>query len=203
MSERATRIQLGKLADALHVDAARIDYLEALDAEDLSELRDRLVATLHERYAVEYARLTRIGRLAPLRVAVPLATGVLPPRLLGRSLSAALLDNRTDRSMSMLSKIDPVAVADAAPFMNPKVMGEVAERADPELLGAVMDELLARKDFATADLFADYAAAMFMAPDSGVDLAVAPAPPQPRVRRITVLGRAFARRVREFVRRRQ
>lgn len=202
MSDRANRIQLGKLAEALHVETDRLDYLEQLDAQDLSDLRDLVVAYLHERYAVEYARLTRIGRLAPLRVAVPLATTVLPPRLLGRSLSAQLLDNRTERSMTLLSGIDAAAVADAAPFMNPKVMGEVAERADPELLGAVMDELLARKDFATADLFADYAAAMFMTPESAVDTAVATAPPRPRTRRIAARGRALTLRVREFVRRR-
>ncbi|MGX1805089.1 hypothetical protein ACWIGI_05190 [Nocardia sp. NPDC055321] len=201
MSDRANRIQVGKLAEALHVEPERLDYLEQLDAQDLSDLRDRVVAHLHDRYAVEYGRLTRIGRLAPLRVAVPLATGVLPPRLLGRSLSAQLLDNRTERSIALLAGIDAVAVADAAPFMNPKVMGEVAERADPELLGAVMDELMARKDFATADLFADYAAAMFMTPESSVDTAVV-APPRPRARRIATRGRALSLRVREFVRRR-
>ncbi|MET9487042.1 hypothetical protein [Nocardia sp. NPDC006630] len=203
MTERATQIQLRKVAEALQVDPVRIAYLEQAGAEELSALRDRLVAHLHDRYAVEYGRITRLGQLAPLRVAVPLATGILPPRLLGRSLSAALLDNRTERSMSMLSQLDPVLVADAAPYMNPRVMGEVAERADPSLLAAVLDELLARKDFATADLFADYATAMFMAPESAVALAVAPAPAPSRRYRIALSGTAFTLRIREFVRKRK
>ncbi|MGV9614377.1 hypothetical protein [Nocardia xishanensis] len=163
MTDRATSIQLTKLAAALHVPIERIEYLGMLGGDHLAALQERVVSTLRSRYPGEYQRYSALGRRVPMRLAVPFATRVLPPRLLGRSIGGELLDRRTDKSLGVLSNIDPVVVADAAPYMNPAVVGRLAEIAAPELIRDVMEELLARKDFDTADLFVDFVTEFFMA----------------------------------------
>ncbi|WP_433193903.1 hypothetical protein ACQP1G_34670 [Nocardia sp. CA-107356] len=163
MTDRATSIQLTKLADALHVPIERIEYLGVIGGEHLAALHEQVVNNLRSRYPGEYQRYSALGRQVPMRLAVPFATRVLPPRLLGRSIGGELLDGRTDKSLAVLSNIDPVVVADAAPYMNPAVVGRLAEIAAPELISGVMGELLARKDFDTADLFVDYVTEFFMA----------------------------------------
>lgn len=155
MTEKMIRDQLEKLAAALHVPSSRIEYLSFLSGEQLAVLREEIVRVLHTRYPREYRRFSVLARRVPLRFALPLATRVLPPRILGRSLSAGLLDGRSAASLAMLSTIDPVVVADAAPFLNPAVVGRLAELASPELISGVMTELMARNDFDTADLFVD------------------------------------------------
>ncbi|MET8876175.1 hypothetical protein [Nocardia sp. NPDC004604] len=168
MTDRVTSIHLTKLAHALHVPIERIEYLGVLGGEHLAALHEQVVSNLRSRYPTEYQRYSALGRRVPLRLAVPFATRVLPPRLLGRSIGSELLDGRTDKSLAILSNIDPVVVADAAPYMNPAVVGRLAEIAAPELISGVIAELMARKDFDTADLFVDYVTEFFMAAEEPV-----------------------------------
>ncbi|RMI32609.1 hypothetical protein [Nocardia stercoris] len=155
MSESTTRDQLAKLAAVLHVPTERIDYLSAVGGERLAVLREQIVAALHTRYPAEYRRYSALAGRVPLRYSLPLATRILPPRILGRSLSTVLLAGQSDASLALLAQIDPVIVADAAPFIDPAVVGELAQWASPELIHGVMEELMARNDFDTADLFVD------------------------------------------------
>ncbi|WP_228000218.1 hypothetical protein [Nocardia australiensis] len=155
MSEKMTRDQLEKLAAALHVPSTRIEYLSSLGGERLAVLCEEILRVLHTRYPREYRRYSALAQRVPLRFGLPLAIRVLPPRILGRALSAGLLDGRSDASLAMLSAIDPAVVASTAPFLNPAVVGRLAEFASPELISGVMAELMARNDFDTADLFVD------------------------------------------------
>lgn len=180
MTDRGTRIQLRKIADALHVPVESVEYLEPLGGEHLAVLRERIVNTLYERYPAEYQRYSRMGRRVPIRVAVPFAIRVLPPRLLGRSLGSELLEGRAEVAMAMLSSIDPEVFCDAAPYINPAAVGLLVDTAPPELMAGVMNELMERKDFGTADLFVDYVTGQLLDPVETTPGAVAP--PRGRLR---------------------
>lgn len=188
MTDRATARQLARLSEALHVPVEQLDHLGALGAEDLAELTDRVLARLHVRYAERYRRLYRIGRRLPQRWAVPFAVRLLPPRMLGRVVTAALSDERgLETGARALNSIAPATIADAAPFIDPAAIGRAAHLSSGEMIAEVMAELLRRQDFATADLFVDYMTAQLAAP--------APAePPAPAPRRLGDRLTAFVRR---------
>ncbi|WP_280193461.1 hypothetical protein [Nocardia farcinica] len=157
MTDRAVARQLARLADALHVPVDRIDHLAPLGPEQLADLTDRVIAHLHARYARRYRRLYRIGRRLPPRRAVPFAVRLLPPRMLGRLITAALADERDlTAAAQALTLIEPAAIADAAPFIDPRAISRAAHLASGDVVAEVMSELLRRKDFNTADLFVDY-----------------------------------------------
>lgn len=180
MSDRGTRIQLQKIADALHVPVEDVEYLSPLGGEHLAVLRERIVDTLYERYPVQYQRYSRMGRRVPIRIAVPFAIRVLPPRLLGRSLGSELLEGRAEVAMAMLSSIEAEVFCNAAPYINPAAVGLLVESAPPELMAGVMNELMERKDFDTADLFVDYVTGQLMNPAETTGDAIAP--PRGRLR---------------------
>ncbi|MBF6357787.1 hypothetical protein IU449_25135 [Nocardia higoensis] len=190
MTDRATARQLARLSAALHVPVERLDHLAALDIEDLAVLTDRVLARLHARYAARYRRLYRLGRRFPQRRAVPFAVRLLPPRLLGRVITAALSDEHdVDTAAESLNSIDPTVIADAAPFIDPAAIGRAAHLTSSEVVGEVMAELLRRQDFATADLFVDYMTAHMNAPATEPAVPAAPTP-----RRLGDRLTAFAKR---------
>ncbi|WP_157101409.1 hypothetical protein [Nocardia shimofusensis] len=190
MTDRATARQLARLSAALHVPVERLDHLAVLGAEDLAVLTDRVLARLHVRYAARYRRLYRLGRRFPQRRAVPFAVRLLPPRLLGRVITAALTDEHgLESAARSLNSIDPTVIADAAPFIDPAAIGRAAHLSSGEVVGEVMAELLRRQDFATADLFVDYMTAQLATPAPEPQVPAAPVP-----RRLGDRLTAFAKR---------
>ncbi|MCP2294155.1 hypothetical protein APR11_000559 [Nocardia amikacinitolerans] len=173
MSDRATATQLRKLAVLLHVPVERIDYLEPLGAREIAALREHIARYLHGRYPESYRRIIRLGRLAPPRMGVPFATRVLPPRMLGRALSGGVLAGRGAKSTAMLTGVRPEVLADAAPYLDPAVIATLLEITPPDVVGGVVNELMTREDFDTADLFADQLTGLLMSAQQST----APAPP--------------------------
>jgi hypothetical protein len=159
MSARAVRAQLRELAETLHVAPEELAELADLDVETLAVLHERIAARLHERYAADYARFDTFLRFVPLRWAIPLANKALPPRLLGRLASRAARTGALGTSLTVLTKVDPGVVADAARFLDPRTLAPLAELAPPEMMGAVFNELMRRNDFTVADRFLAYLSA--------------------------------------------
>ncbi|MET7768408.1 SAM-dependent methyltransferase [Nocardia sp. NPDC005366] len=156
MTERVVREEIDKLAELLHVPAERVQHLAHLGYDNLLALRQRVTTSLADKYDEEHRRLRLYRRSVPLRVAVPLAAKILPPRLIGRAAASALDDSEMERALRVLSGMDPGLVADAAPYIDPRVIARFAHLAPPALVHGLMMELLRRNDFSTADLFADY-----------------------------------------------
>ncbi|HLS76838.1 MAG TPA: hypothetical protein VK083_08635 [Nocardia sp.] len=172
MTDPATERQLRRLAELLHVDVDRVEFLAPLGARELAVLREHTARDLHRRYPRAYRRIIRMGRLAPMRLAAPFATRVLPPRMLGRAISGGVLTGRTERAAALIGRLPPELLADLAPYLDPAIITTLLDITPPELLGGVVNELMAREDYDTADLFA----AQFTAALTGG----APAPGVPR-----------------------
>ncbi|MFB7716599.1 hypothetical protein [Nocardia sp. NPDC056100] len=155
MSDALTE-ELHRLAHILHVPPDRVEHLAQLGYEHVFALRQRVTITLADRYAHDYRRLRLYRRFIPLRLSLPLAAKILPPRLIGRAASSVVDARDMERALQVLARLDPAVVADAAPYMDPRTIARFAHLAPPALVNGLMLELLARKDFSTADLFVDF-----------------------------------------------
>jgi hypothetical protein len=65
-----------------------------------------------------------------------------------------VFQSKTGRTLAKMSDLPPEAIAEAAPFMDPRVIGRVAAEIPTqsrELVNGIMDELIRRDDLATID----------------------------------------------------
>ncbi|WP_454199300.1 hypothetical protein [Nocardia sp. Marseille-Q1738] len=153
MNDAHIRHELEEIAHVMQVPVESLEYLSGLDVDDLHVFRKAVVAYLHERYSADYRRLGIAVRFLPKRMATRMGIEYLPPRIMGRSAGVAF-KRRPGRIMSKMSSLPPATIAEAAPFMDPRTLGNVAlviPTESRQLVNGIMDELIRRDDLGTLD----------------------------------------------------
>ena len=156
MSDILTRAQLSLLADLLQTDTARLSSLAHLGADDLKALRGALSDALFDEQAEAFARVSRLAPLVPNALVVTVAQRAVPPEVAGRVGGAVGLAH-SDRAVGVLSGLKPAYLADAAPYVDPRVIPHFAPRLPAKLLIPAAKELLRRRDYLTASRFVEFA----------------------------------------------
>ncbi|BBZ56762.1 hypothetical protein [Mycolicibacterium phocaicum] len=156
MADILTRAQLSLLADLLQTDTARLSSLERLGADDLKALRGALSDALFDEQAEAFARVGRLAPLVPNALVVTVAQRAVPPEVAGRVGGAVGLAH-SDRAIGVLSGLKPTYLADAAPYVDPRVIPHFAPRLPAKLLIPAAKELLRRRDYLTASRFVEFA----------------------------------------------
>ncbi|MGV9817805.1 hypothetical protein [Nocardia xishanensis] len=156
MTDLLTRGQLDMLAQTLDVDPARLAGLTRLGAQNLRELRERISDRLFDAHAATFARVSKLAPLVPNALAAKVALQAVPAEVGGRAGGALGLDH-PDRAAGMLRELTPEYLADAAPYLDPRVIPVLAPRVPAEVLVPTANELLRRRDYVTAARFLEHA----------------------------------------------
>ena len=156
MADILTRAQLSLLAALLQTDAANLTSLERLGADDLKALRSALSDALFDEQAEAFARVSKLAPLVPNALVVTVAHRAVPPEVAGRVGGAVGLAHG-DRAIGVLSGMKPAYLADAAPYVDPRVVPHFAPRLPAKLLIPAAKELLRRRDYLTASRFVEFA----------------------------------------------
>lgn len=156
MADILTRAQLSLLAALLQTDAANLAGLERLGADDLKALRSALSDALFDEQAEAVARVGKLAPLVPNALVVTVAHRAVPPEVAGRVGGAVGLAHG-DRAIGVLSGLKPAYLADAAPYVDPRVIPHFAPRLPAKLLIPAAKELLRRRDYLTASRFVEFA----------------------------------------------
>lgn len=168
MSDLVTRAQVILLARTLHVPAERLAHLERLGAEHLHELQQRMAAIIFDQHAETFARISKLVPIIPLSISMPLVQRIVPPMMAGRAAGAVGVEH-PKKAAETVALLDTSYAADCAPYLDPTMVGQLADVAPPEPIVHILNELLRRRDYVTAGPFLAYATpALIAAAEHGV-----------------------------------
>ncbi|MGW4531746.1 hypothetical protein ACWEOI_12435 [Nocardia sp. NPDC004340] len=156
MTDLVTRAQLVLLARTLHVPVQRLAHLEHLGPHRLHELQQRMAADLFDRHASVFDRIAKLVPIIPLAISLPIVQKLVPPTMTGRAAGAIGVQYPA-KAIEALLRMDVGYAADCAPYLDPRTVGQLADDAPPEPVVAIVNELLARRDYITAGPFLAYA----------------------------------------------
>ncbi|MFE3000341.1 hypothetical protein ACFXG4_35735 [Nocardia sp. NPDC059246] len=156
MTELVTRAQLVLLARTLHVPVERLAHLERLGPHRLHELQQRMAGNLFDQHATVFERIARLVPVIPLSISLPIVQRLVPPTMTGRA-AGAIGVNYPAKAIEALLRLDVGYAADCAPYLDPRTVGQLADDAPPAPVVAILNELLARRDYITAGPFLAYA----------------------------------------------
>ncbi|NMN94726.1 hypothetical protein [Antrihabitans stalactiti] len=162
MTDLVTQGQLEMLATVLSVETERIRHYERLGAETIHELRSEISATLFDSLASTFARVAKLAPLIPDALVAKLAEKIVPPMVSGLA-AGALGVAYPGRIHSVMGRMSPTYLAAAAPYLDPRVIATLAPSMDPAVLVPAAEELLVRRQYATAANFVEHANAELIA----------------------------------------
>ncbi|MGW4356879.1 hypothetical protein ACWELJ_32830, partial [Nocardia sp. NPDC004582] len=156
MTELVTRAQLVLLARTLHVPVERLAHLEHLGPHRLHELQQRMAANLFDRHTPVFERMARLVPIIPLAISLPIVQRLVPPSMTGRA-AGAIGVKYPAKAVEALLRLDVGYAADCGPYLDPRTVGQLTDDAPPAPVVAILNELLARRDYITAGPFLAYA----------------------------------------------
>ncbi|MEV0247441.1 hypothetical protein AB0H76_12685 [Nocardia sp. NPDC050712] len=156
MSDLVTRAQITMLAQLLEVDAEQLRGLERLGADTVEELRIGLSSALFDALATVFTRVSKLAPLIPDALAATVAMKAVPSEVAGRAGGAVGMDHQ-HRAATLMVRMSSGYLADAAPYVDPRVIPFFAPKLPFTLLVPTADELLRRRDYLTAARFVEYA----------------------------------------------
>ena len=156
MADLLTRAQIELRADLLDADPAALSSLEHLGANGVEALRNAMSDSLFDSLASRFARVSKLAPLVPNALVTAVAQKALPPEVSGRAGGALGLAHE-DRAVGVLSGMKPAYLADAARFVDPRVIPHFAPSLPAHLLIPTAKVLLGRRDYLTASRFVEYA----------------------------------------------
>lgn len=146
--------QLVVLARLLHTSPDELDSLERLDATDLAVLRERISGFLSDDIACAYDKLRRLLSRVPGGLVAKAVVAVVPPDVTGRGCGA-LRPAGVHRASAVIRALPPQYLADAAPFVDPRMIPVMSAGIDGSAFLPAVRELLRREDFVTAAMFVE------------------------------------------------
>lgn len=141
--------ELRKLAHQLGVEPARLEFLEAVPADDLRTLRTQIGDYLFETDKHHFTKVAAISRLVPAAIAAKVTEFALPPLIAARS--AELLDPH--RAADMVGRLSDGYLADVSAAMDPGRAPEVISRISPAHVSKVGAELARRGEWVVMGAF--------------------------------------------------
>ncbi|MEU1426343.1 hypothetical protein ABZ412_04595 [Nocardia sp. NPDC005746] len=156
MTDLVTRAQLVLLARTLHVPVERLAHLEHLGPHRLHELQQRMAANLFDQHTPVFERMATLVPIIPLAISLPIVQRLVPPSMTGRA-AGAIGVKYPAKAVEALLRLDVGYAADCGPYLDPRTVGQLTDDAPPAPVVAILNELLARRDYITAGPFLAYA----------------------------------------------
>jgi hypothetical protein len=155
MSDLVTRAQREMLSETLGVRPEQLEHLDRLGAAGVKELRERISASLFDEHAQTFARINRLAPLIPNALVAKLSEALVPPLVAGLAAGSLGLAH-PDRAGSILGHLSARYMADAAVYLDPRVVPILAPRIPMRILVAAANELMRRRAYVTVARFVDY-----------------------------------------------
>ena len=152
MSTLAVRSEAFKLALELGRPAAELEFLHALPAEPVRQLRVALMERLFNERARSFRRLGWLARWLPSWLAAWLCRYWLGPLLTARVAG----EMPARRAAAIARHISPEFMADVGRHLDPRHARELLPRIPVELVVAVSRVLVARRDYVTISRFVQH-----------------------------------------------
>jgi hypothetical protein len=143
LDAKAERLKLARL---LHVDPDELEFLEALPAEALSPVRERVSDLLFAQGRARFDRLVAASRLLPNALAVAIAQRVFPPLVCAQI--AGRLD--ADRVAGLVRHADVGFLADMAERTDPRIVAHLIPELPADVAVAAAREMMSREDHLAA-----------------------------------------------------
>ncbi|NNH72738.1 hypothetical protein HLB23_23220 [Nocardia uniformis] len=156
MADMLTRAKIAILAQTLGTEPTALAGLERLGAHNLEALLERISNELFDSLAPTFARVSKLAPLVPNALVIIVAQKAIPAEVGGRAGGSVGMDH-PDRASGIIAGLTPAYMADAAPFIDPRVIPVFAPRIPAELLIPTAVELLRRRDYLTASRFVEHA----------------------------------------------
>ncbi|MBJ8345219.1 hypothetical protein [Antrihabitans sp. YC2-6] len=155
MTQLVVRAQVAQLAKQLGVDASELESLERLGAPAIRGILERVSNLLFDEHVPTFARVSRLVPIMPTSLAAKIALKVMPAEVAGRAGGTVGLDH-PDKMAGLLSGLTTTYMADAAPFLDPRVIPVLVARLPIEFVVPVANEIMSRRDYATTALFIEH-----------------------------------------------
>jgi len=156
VTDLLTCTQIELLADLLDAVPASLASLEHLGAAGVYALRNRVSDALFDSMASTFSRVSKLAPLVPNALVIATAQKSVPAEVAGRAGGALGLAHE-DRAVGVLSGMKPAYLADAASYVDPRIIPHFAPKLPARLLIPTAKELLRRKDYLTASRFVEFA----------------------------------------------
>ncbi len=148
--DRSTEIR--RLAQLLHRDANELGYLDALDGQDLQELRQAFQNRLLEDHGETFAKMAAGGKIAPDAL-----SAMLCKKIFGPAITANMsYYTPPEKAAKMCSHFDDAFMTEVAREQIPDRARELLEGLPVDLMRGVTRALLASKDYHIMGGFTDY-----------------------------------------------
>lgn len=144
-----TTAALLKLARALDVEPAEVEFLRDLPVETLQSLKWRAIDIVTKRTRARLQRVATASKLTPIPVAASLGEKWFGP-VLGAQM-VGLVDPSMGVKFAKHMSMD--FVADVSARIDPRIMGELAERYPIDIMKEIARTLSLREDYLTLSLF--------------------------------------------------
>lgn len=148
----ASRAEVIKLARLLDTDPAEIEALEAVDAESMRELRERVTELLFDGHMGAFRRAVHASGLLPVGLSATIAEKAFGPLLCARL--AGLVP--TERAVAVAGHLSPDFLTDVAVHLDPRRASEVIAKLPGELIEDVARRLSARGEHVVMGRFAGH-----------------------------------------------
>lgn len=156
VADLITRAQITLLADLLQTDTASLMSLQRFGARDVEALRASISANIFDSLSSGFARISKLAPIMPNALVVAVAQKAVPPEVAGRVGGALGIDHE-DRTIDVLAGMKPTYLADAARYIDPRIIPYFAPKLPAHLLVPTAKELLRRNDYLTASMFVEHA----------------------------------------------
>jgi hypothetical protein len=143
LDARAERLKLARL---LHLDPDELRFLEALPAEVLSPVRERVSDLLFDQGRARFDRLVAASRLLPNALSVAIAQRVFPP-LVCAQIAGRL---EADRVAGLVRHADITFLADMAERTDPRIVAHLIPELPADVAVAAAREMMSREDHLAA-----------------------------------------------------
>lgn len=156
MADVLTQAAVETVAELLHVDPDRIDYLERFSTETVLEVGRLASDSIFDDLATVFRRVSKLAPLVPNAMVASAAQSMVPPLLSGRAAGALGIDH-PERIKGVLSRVKPEYMADCAPYLDPRAVAVLAPIVPADLLIPGAKVLLERREYRAASRFLEHA----------------------------------------------
>ncbi|MFI6213398.1 hypothetical protein ACIBCD_15525 [Nocardia brasiliensis] len=156
MAESLTAARLTLLAQLLDLPAESLSGLGRLRPAEIAALTRRLSDELFDALAPTFAKVSKLAPLMPDQLVVSVAQKVVPAMVAGRAAGAIGMAH-PERAAGVLARCRPDYLADAAAYLDPRVIPVLAPRVTVDVLLPAAEELLRRGEYALAAQFLEHA----------------------------------------------
>lgn len=152
MSKLTHSAEILKLAHQIHVDAGDLQFMERVDTQTITLLREHISNRLFDRHGNMFQRIASSSRLLPMGILT-----VIAQKAIGPFLCAQIAGHMpTDRAIEMAGRLSVPFMADICKSIDPRRVGPLLQGMPATRILEVAIELIRRRDYISMGRFVGY-----------------------------------------------